>query len=594
MSVRTGRRVGGVRRGTGDRVMISGFDGFCADASVFWRANTLASSESDPVILVEAMSQDLRVTVRNLTLANALRRIVPARLVVFTGSDEDWNDILWTYFDKDVLTRLARAYGAVDVVDIHELVDQRVSGAPPEELVVAGARFPAELPRSGIKPEVLDQIVRATTCRVLRVPRLTPEQQAGPKYRRIRHRSEQFSHLYDALVSGLRPVALVSSHVDYDHWGLAVESAQRLDVPVIHVQSTGGLKAYALFPDRRRGAETFRAELTVQVAEYFEKHVWPKRDLLRRSAEQVTWRSKGNLGRPSWWRGGNGAVLELRTAADRRVVRRHAMARFGFDPDRPVVVVYNHAVSDALNTNVETFPDLGAWFEQTAEFAAGRTDVSWLMIDHPQQSLYDTSGFFDRVARRHAAYRHLAFRPSSQVSKNVVWSLADLALTVRGSVSNELPAYGIPAIQAGWSEWSGCGFTRVARDVADYWWLLEDAIGALACGRPLLTGEELERARLWAWFYRSGADVNSSLVQHWEMGQSAALFRALRVAMRNIEPDADPAFTAVRRMWTRREPFLTRFDLSQPDELLADLVGCPGAPGDPATERPCLSMDPVP
>jgi hypothetical protein len=566
----------------GDAVVIPGFDGFCADASVFWRANTLPSSADDPVILVEAMSQDLRVTVRNLTIANALRRIVPARLVVYTGSDTDWNDILWTYFDKDVLTRLARAYGAVDVIDVHELVDQRLSGAAPRELIVAGVRFPAELPRSAIAPEVLDRIVHATTCRVLRVPRLTPDQQAGPACQRIRDRSEQFSHLYDALVSGLRPVALVSSHVDYDHWGLAVESAQRLDVPVIHVQSTGGLKAYALFPDQRRGAETFRAELTVQIAEYFEKHVWPKRDLLRRSAEQVTWRSKGNLGRPSWWRGGNAAVLELRTAADRRVVRRHAMSRLGFDPDKPVVVVYNHAVSDALNTNVEVFDDLGAWFEQTAEYAAGRTDVSWLLVDHPQQALYDASGFFDRVAGRYAAYPQLAFRPSGQVSKNLVWSLADLALTVRGSVGNELPAYGIPVVQAGWSEWSGCGFARVARDVADYWRLLDDAIGALTSGRPLLSDEDIERARLWAWFYRSGTDVNSSLVQHWEMGQNAALFRALRVAMRNIEPDADGAFTAVRRMWTRREPFLTRFDLAQPEQALADLIGGPGAV-DPCT-----------
>ena len=235
--------------------MIPGFAEFCADANQFWRANTIPAGRSDPVVLVEAMSQDLRVTIRNLTVANALRRMVPARLVVYTGSDEDWNDILWTYFDKDALTDLARAYGAVDVIDVHELVDQRVAGTGPKELVVAGARF-----------------------------------------RRVRHRSEQFSHLYDALVSGLRPIAVVSSHVDYDHWGLAVESAQRFDVPVVHVQSTGGLKAYTLFPDRRRGVETFRAEVTHQIGEYFEKAVWPNRHLLRRNAEMVTWPSKGNLG----------------------------------------------------------------------------------------------------------------------------------------------------------------------------------------------------------------------------------------------------------------------------------------------------------
>jgi hypothetical protein len=258
------------------------------------------------------------------------------------------------------------------------------------------------------------------------------------------------------------------------------------------------------------------------------------------------------------------------------------MSRFGFDEAKPVIVVYNHAVSDALNTNVEVFADLGDWFEQTALYAAHRDDVNWLLIDHPQQALYDASGFFDGVARLHKARPHMVFRPSSQVSKNVVWSLVDLALTVRGSISNELPAYGIPAIQAGWSEWSGCGFTKVARDVDDYWHLLTNAIDALRAGRPLITDEQIERARMWAWFFRSGTDVNSSLVQHWEMGQNASLFRALRVAMRNVEPDADPAFTAVRRMWARREPFLTRFDLSQPEQTLADTISVLAMPLDTA------------
>ena len=39
-------------------------------------------------------------------------------------------------------------------------------------------------------------------------------------------------------------------------------------------------------------------------------------------------------------------------------------------PAKPVVSVFNHAVSDALGTNVEAFADLGEWFEETAEIAA--------------------------------------------------------------------------------------------------------------------------------------------------------------------------------------------------------------------------------
>jgi len=36
--------------------------------------------------------------------------------------------------------------------------------------------------------------------------------------------------------------------------------------------------------------------------------------------------------------------------------------------------------------------------------------------------------------------------------------------------------------------------------------------------------------------------------------------------------DAEPAFTAVRRMWRRRDPFLTRIDWRNDQETIADLL----------------------
>ena len=125
------------------------------------------------------MSQDLRVTLRNLTVANALRRIEPARLVVYSGADEDWNQIVWTYFNLDEIRQMAVAYGAEAVFDAHELVDQRVAGNS-EELVVAGVDLGGELAESGIPDKAFDDIVYATACRMARVARLdgSPEHQA--------------------------------------------------------------------------------------------------------------------------------------------------------------------------------------------------------------------------------------------------------------------------------------------------------------------------------------------------------------------------------------------------------------------------------
>ncbi|HEY1489166.1 MAG TPA: hypothetical protein VGF84_23875 [Micromonosporaceae bacterium] len=547
------------------------FERLLDTATTFWHNNTLPRQGGDDgVIVVEALHQDIRVALRTLSVANGLRRVSPASVVAVTGTDEDWYEALWSGFDVALVDRLARAYGATDVMDIHALVDARLAAAdgPMPDLMVAGRHLPEIA--AGIAPHDLEAIVDATACRLLRVPRLTAADRSGATYARLRRRTIEFSCVYDMIFAALRPTALVTSHVDYNQWGLAVESAMRFGVPVIHVQSTGTLKAYALFPSARRGAPTFRAELTHQIGEFFDKHVYGNRAQIHRSAELVSWRSKGNLGRPSWWRAGSSAEAELLTGAERASLRPHALDRFGFDRDKPVITVFNHAVSDALGTNVELFDDLGGWFEATAEFAAARTDANWLFLDHPSQALYDRTGFFDRVAARHAAAANMVFRRSRSISKNMLWTLTDLGVTVRGSVSNELPAYGIPTLQAGWSEWSACGLGAVATDRDDYWRRLDSSIGGIVAGVPQLDAEQIERARLWHWLYRSGSDVSTQLVQHWEAMAGDDLMRRIMTAMAHVESDGDPLFASTRRMWTRKEPMLTRFDLSMSAESLGD------------------------
>ena len=170
---------------------------------------------------------------------------------------------------------------------------------------------------------------------------------------------------------------------------------------------------------------------------------------------------------------------------------------------------------------------------------------------------------------------------SLDLSKNFLTALTDLVLTVRGSVSNEYPALGIPALQSGWSEWSKCGFTEVAETPEEYFRMLEEHIEGCIAGKVLITPEQVERARLWAWFYRSGSDVSSGLVQQWQVGEGDELFDLLHTNMLQTEVDAEPAFTAVRRMWRRRDPFLTRIDWrSRPrvDRRPARPGGCPVSP----------------
>lgn len=541
---------------------------FLGVAKDFWVDNLGAPGER--VILVEAMSQALKVTLRNLTLANALRRVQPSRVIVFSGADEDWNQVVWTRFNLDEIRQLAAAYDVAEFFDIHQLVDQRAAGSS-VDLEVGGVQLGGELPDSGISAARFDHFVSSTSCRMAKVARLDDSAEHHAKRAHVGRRSAEFAKIYEALTSRLDVVALISSHVDYDNFGLAVEAALRNDVPVLFSQSTGSFKAYALYPERLHGDAPIRASITEDVGEFFEKHLWSNREVLTHNSELTMHRAKATLGRPSWWRpGGEHSAVELRTQAERGAIRRRAAARVGLDPAKPTVSVFNHAISDALGTNYEAFDDLGEWFEQTAEFAAGHPEANWLFLDHPQQWMYDATDFAYHVGQRHAEHAHMKFLPSMELSKNFQVALTDLVLTVRGSVATEYPCLGIPALQAGWSEGSKCGFSTVAETPEEYFALLSEHLDALVSGSPLLTAEQVERARLYTWFYRAASDVPTALTQHWAFAENGNLWSILRIVMQQIETDAEPAFAAVRRLWTRREPFLTRFDLTRGQAELVD------------------------
>ncbi|MEO7447300.1 MAG: hypothetical protein ABI336_03415 [Humibacillus sp.] len=565
------------------------FDAMCAAAAVHWRTTLPTAPDDAPVVVVDVLMQDLRLALRTLTLANGLRRSQPARLVALIGPDRHWHDRIWDGYDRDRLVQLARAYGADDVIDVAALTELIAAGAPVVSLL--GSDRPVAPPADEARQPLLDVITASTAVRILRVPRMrdaTPDDDVPGIARSVADEDR----LYRTLFATPAVLAFVTSHVDYGQWGLGVDAAAASGIPVIHAQATGGLKAYALFPDSEGVEKGFRRALTQQIATQFDTQVWPHREVLRASAERTAWRSKANLGRPSWWRGGGEiSRLDLRSTEERRALRRYALERLGLDPRRPVVTVFNHAVSDAVQGNHEAFDDLATWFEQTALLASRNTAVSWLFLDHPSQVNYDRTEHFERLAAAYTDQQHLVFRPSLGISRNSLWSVTDLAVTVRGSVSAEFPAYGIPALQAGWSEWSHLGFSRRTDTEQDYLDALEESVRDLVAGVPLLTAEQVSRARLWLWFYRSGADVTTALVPHWENGQGVALHQLVTTAMNHVEDDADPAYVAVRRLWERRDPVLTRMDLALGGPELAASHAFPPAGSVAQADGLCTAHD---
>ncbi|MDP4510808.1 hypothetical protein [Nonomuraea turcica] len=304
------------------------------------------------------------------------------------------------------------------------------------------------------------------------------------------------------------PLALVTDRVDR---GVPRE------IPVVHVNGTGTLQAYALFP--ADGASSFQEELPGQVAAFFEQYVWPHRDLIRPSVERSAWQAK--------------CGYQVRTDTERRQLRSYGCARLGLDPGLPTVAVFGHKPGEDTEL-----------FETTAHYATSDEWANWL--------------FLDPVGGAHARMKHVA----DTLSTNMLWSLTDVAVAF-GDI--ELPAFGIPVIQAGWSEGAECGATHVSRTPSELRQLLEESIARHAKGDTILTPEQRERARLWLWMRRCGGDVPTQLLPHWAHGDDYA--RVLGVNLRYVERDGDPLFGAVHRMWERRDPLLTRFDFHHPAGL---------------------------
>jgi hypothetical protein len=549
------------------------FDRLCVTASDFWQRVAPPSPGAEKVILVDLKCQDLRVALRTLTFAQALRRVVPAELVGVVGLDPDWPRLVWNSHDPAALEKMGRAYGVTALVD---------HNADPATLdVLAGGRQ-LRVPEDEVEDDGwLATTVDATAARLLFIPHVTDEVRASESYAGVAGRARPIARINAGMLASWDVAAVVTTHVDYTDWGLLVHQATRADVPVFAVQSTGGMKVYATWGDSPEARQSVRTASTLAVADEFERHLWPQRDVLRRSAELTAYRAKHNLGRPPWWRGGADSDLQLGSAGERAALRRITAGGLDWDPEKPVIGVFNHAVSDALGTNVEAFDDLAQWFEQTVEHAAEHDEVNWLLVDHPAQWLYDDTGVVAALAARFPL-PHLHFTRTMAMTKNALWSLVDLAVTVRGSVSNEFPAFGIPALQAGWSDWSSVGFTRVAGTRDDYWRQLDEMIAALLDGKELIDDEQVERARLWMWSYRAGTDLVSPLLPHWSVKDTPELCTTVERSMRQVDIDGDPIFAAVRRMWLRREPWLSRWDFRDAerfaDALAPSVTPVPAGP----------------
>lgn len=338
------------------------------------------------------------------------------------------------------------------------------------------------------------------------------------------------------------PRALVTSRA---------ERAVPREVPVVHVHGTGTLRAYALFPDQ--GTCTIQDELPARVGAFFERHVWPHREVIRPGAERVARRA--------------GHAYQVRTETERRRCVTTPAPAWASTPTGPP--------SRSSATSRAGMRSCSRRRRSSPRPTRARTGSSSTRPPMtPQGPAAATAPGVSSGARPGSGTCAGRCRPTCCGARRT-WASRSATATCR--------MFGIPVIQAGWSEGGACGATHVARSPSEHRLLLAEAIARSAKGAGFLGPEQRERARLWLWLRRCGADVPSQLLPHWEHGADYA--RAMTVNLRHAERDGDALYSAVGRMWRWRDPVLTRFDFHDPAATAAALI-----PSTTATRVPSRSI----
>lgn len=171
-----------------------------------------------------------------------------------------------------------------------------------------------------------------------------------------------------------------------------------------------------------------------------------------------------------------------------------------FPEDKPVIGVFTHLPWDASGSFYhDLFPSLRTWVEVTTHAALENTGANWIFRIHPSEahrgSLEDTEAIIRALLPAHHPHIHIIPSAMKISSYSLIPRLA-AAVTVRSTLSQELPCLGLPVICAGSGPTSVAGFNLFPRSAEDYCDVLS-RIHTL----PRLTAAQVEEAHLMAYAF---------------------------------------------------------------------------------------------
>jgi len=149
-------------------------------------------------------------------------------------------------------------------------------------------------------------------------------------------------------------------------------------------------------------------------------------------------------------------------------------ASLGLDPAKKTAVVFSHVLWDAnMFFGEDLFEDQETWLVETVRAACANDALNWVVKLHPA-NMYKTGAHVlnDEIGIREAIGElppHVKLlRPETDINTYSLFDLADLGVTIRGTIGMELPVFGIPVLTAGTGRYSGLGFTIDSATATEY------------------------------------------------------------------------------------------------------------------------------
>lgn len=179
--------------------------------------------------------------------------------------------------------------------------------------------------------------------------------------------------------------------------------------------------------------------------------------------------------------------------------------KLGIDPGKPTVVVFSNVLWDAnMFWGRDLYPNGSVqWLVETVRIAMRNTNVNWLIKVHPanvwkMQAEGVNVVYNDVIALKNEfgvlpSHVRIVF-PEDKVNPRSLFEITDIGITIRGTVSMELPVLGVPVVMAGTGRCTGFGFTCDPKTMEEYESLLSE-IESL----KRLSDDEIRLAKLYFW-----------------------------------------------------------------------------------------------